>query len=306
MNFNLTQKAAILAMFGVIANETYGLERVALNATTFIPMQDGVQPWQSAWGYKVVSEVGMAAFIADYADDLPPVARFLTPKSVGIKTIGDSYAYSEFELQQWLATKVDLSRDDAETARRKIDEKVDDVLLMGDEGQGVTGLFNNENVTVVESSNNAAGTSTKFEDKSYKEIVAQFRAVFATQKNLFKDKKVATKIDSVILPDDAYGYLETTNVSDSIDTSILDSLKAKFPQIVNWYRSEMLEGAGANSTGRAVFYRKAKNVLSAVVPEPFRQKNPQEQALHYKVPCYARIGGTVIKNLKGVVYCDGV
>ena len=41
-------------------------------------------------------------------------------------------------------------------------------------------------------------------------------------------------------------------------------------------------------------------------PEPFRQKNPQEQALHYKVPCYARIGGTVIKNLKGVVYCDGV
>lgn len=305
MNFNLTQKAAILAMFGVIANETYGLDRVALNATTFIPMQDGVQPWQSAWGYKVVSEVGMAAFIADYADDLPPVARFLTPKSVGIKTIGDSYAYSEFELQQWLATKVDLSRDDAETARRKIDEKVDDVLLMGDEGQGVTGLFNNENVTVVESSAGASG-QTDFENKTYKEIVAQFRAVFAAQKNLFKDKKVATKIDSVILPDDAFGYLETTNVSDSIDTSILDSLKAKFPQIVNWYRSELLEDAGANSTGRAVFYRKAKNVLSYVLPEPFRQKNPQEQSLHYKVPCYARIGGTVIKNLKGVVYCDGV
>ena len=305
MNFSPTQKAAILAMFGVIANETYGLDRVALNATTFIPMQDGVQPWQSAWGYKVVSEVGMAAFIADYADDLPPVARFLTPKSVGIKTIGDSYAYSEFELQQWLATKVDLSRDDAETARRKIDEKVDDVLLMGDEGQGVTGLFNNENVTVVESSAGASG-QTDFENKTYKEIVAQFRAVFAAQKNLFKDKKVATKIDSVILPDDAFGYLETTNVSDSIDKSILDSLKAKFPQIVNWYRSELLEDAGANSTGRAVFYRKAKNVLSYVLPEPFRQKNPQEQALHYKVPCYARIGGTVIKNLKGIVYCDGV
>lgn len=305
MNFSPTQKVAILAMFGVIANETYGLDRVALNATTFIPMQDGVQPWQSAWGYKVVSEVGMAAFIADYADDLPPVARFLTPKSVGIKTIGDSYAYSEFELQQWLATKVDLSRDDAETARRKIDEKVDDVLLMGDEGQGVTGLFNNENVTVVESSAGASG-QTDFENKTYKEIVAQFRAVFAAQKNLFKDKKVATKIDSVILPDDAFGYLETTNVSDSIDKSILDSLKAKFPQIVNWYRSELLEDAGANGTGRAVFYRKAKNVLSYVLPEPFRQKNPQEQALHYKVPCYARIGGTVIKNLKGVVYCDGV
>ena len=306
MNFNLTQKAAILAMFGVIANETYGLDRAALDATTFIPMQDGVQPWQSAWGYKVVSEVGMAAFIADYADDLPPVARFLTPKSVGIKTIGDSYAYSEFELQQWLATKVDLSRDDAETARRKIDEKVDDVLLVGDEGQGVTGLFNNENVTVVESSANAGGTATDFENKTYAEIVAQFRAVLNAHKALFKDKKVAVKLDSVILPDNAFGYIETTNIGDNNDTSILDSLKAKFPQFVNWYRSSMLEGAGANSTGRAVFYRKAKNVLSAVVPEPFRQKNPQEQALHYKVPCYARVGGTVIKNLTGIIYCDGV
>lgn len=305
MNFTPTQLSAILAMFGTIANETYGLERVALNATTFIPMQDGVKPWQSAWGYKVVSEVGMAAFIADYADDLPPIARFLTPKSVGIKTIGDSYAYSEFELQQWLATGVDVSRDDAETARRKIDEKVDDVILVGDAGQEVTGLFNNENVTVVESEAGASGR-TDFENKTFKEIVAQFRAVFAAQKNLYKDKKVATKFDSVILPDDAFGYLETTNVSDSIDKSILDSLKAKFPQIVNWYRSELLEDAGSNSTGRAVFYRKDKSVVSYVLPEPFRQKNPQEQALHYKVPCYARIGGTVIKNLKGVVYCDGV
>lgn len=305
MNFTPTQLAAILAMFGTIAQETYGLERAALNATTFIPMQDGVKPWQSAWGYKVVSEVGMAAFIADYADDLPPIARFLTPKSVGIKTIGDSYAYSEFELQQWLATGVDVSRDDAETARRKIDEKVDDVILVGDASQDVTGLFNNENVTVVESEAGASG-STDFENKTYKEIVAQFRAVFAAQKNLYKDKKVATKFDSVILPDDAFGYIETTNVSDSIDKSILDSLKAKFPQIVNWYRSELLEDAGSNSTGRAVFYRKDKSVVSYVLPEPFRQKNPQEHALHYKVPCYARIGGTVIKNLKGIVYCDGV
>lgn len=305
MNFSPTQKAAILAMFGVIADETYGLDRVALNATTFIPLQDGVKSWQSAWGYKVVSEVGMAKFIADYADDLPPIARFLTPKSVGIKTIGDSYAYSEFELQQWLATKVDLSRDDADTARRKIDEKVDEVILVGDKDQDITGLFNNENVTVVEST---AGTSgrTDFEGKTYSEIVAQFRAVMNAQKSLYKDKKVATKFDSVILPSDSMSFLETTFVSDNSQITMLDALKSMFKNIVNWYESEILEDIGSNSTGRAVFYKKDKRVVSYVLPEPFRQKNPQEQALHYKVPCYARIGGTVIKNLKAVLYCDGV
>lgn len=305
MNFTPKQMVAILAMFGTIADETYGLERVALNATTFIPMQDGVKPWQAAWGYKVVSEVGMAAFIADYADDLPPVARFLTPKSVGIKTIGDSYSYSEFELQQWLAAGVDLSRDDAETARRKIDEKVDDVILVGDAAQGVTGLFNNENVTVVESEAGASG-KTDFENKTFKEIVAQFRAVMNAQKNLYKDKKVATKFDSVILPSNSMSYIETTYVSDNSQVTILDALKSMFKGIVNWYESESLEGIGGSNTGRAVFYKKDKSVVSYVLPEPFRQKNPQEQALHYKVPCYARIGGTVIKNLKGIIYCDGV
>lgn len=68
---------------------------------------------------------------------------------------------------------------------------------------------------------------------------------------------------------------------------------------MNWDESRKL-------TGRAVAYKKAPSVLAYVLPEPFRQKEPQAHALHYKVPCYARIGGTVIKNLKGIVYADGV
>lgn len=305
MNFTPKQQAAILALFGVIADETYGLERVALNATEFVPMQTGIAPWIGSWGYKTVSEVGMAKFVADYADDLPPVGRFLALKSVGIKTLADSYAYSEFELQQYLEANIDVSRDDAELARRKIDEKVDDVILVGDAEQGVTGLFNNENVTVVEST---AGTSgqTDFEHKTYNEIVAQFRAVMAAQKALFPNKKVSVKLDSVVLPSNSMSFLETTYVSDNSQITMLESLKKMFKGIVNWYESETLEDMGANKTGRAVFYKKDRGVLSYVLPVPFKQKNPQECALHYKVPCYARIGGTVIKNLKGIVYCDGV
>ena len=303
MNFTPKQQAVILALFGKIADETYGLEREALNATEFVPMQQGIAPWQGSWGYKTVSEVGMAKFVADYADDIPPVGRFLTVKSVGIKTIADSYAYSEFELQQYLEANIDVSRDDADTARHFIDKKVDEVILVGDDEQGVTGLFNNENATVVASSNNAAGTSTKIEDKSVAEIVAQFRAVVQTGKT---QSKGTIKFDSVILPSSVFSYLETTDVSSTNNTTILESLKSKFKDIKNWYESDLLEGAGANKTGRAVFYKKSPTILSYVLPVPFKQKNPQEQALHYKVPCYARIGGTVIKNLKGVVYCDGV
>lgn len=302
MAFNAKQQAAVLALFGVIATETYGLEREALDATTFVPMQTGIGEWLSAWGYKTVSEVGVAKFIADYADDLPPIGRFLEVKSIGIKTLGVSYSYSEVELMQYLMNGTNVSRDDAETARRKIDEKVDRVILVGDKEQDVTGLFNNENVTVVNSETGASGHA-EFEKKTVAEIIATFRSVMAAGKTL---NKGTIKFDTCILPDSVYSYLETTDVSDSKDLTILESLKSKFSDIKNWYKSSMLEGLGAGGSNRAVFYKKAPSILSYVLPIPFRQKEPQAHALHYKVPCYARVGGTVIKNIKGIVYCDCV
>lgn len=305
MAFSEKQNQSILQLFTVIANETYGLEREALNATKFVPMQGGIAPWLTSWAYKVVSEVGMAKFIADYADDLPPVSRLMSLNTIGIKTIANSYAYSEFELNQWLTAGIDVSRDDAETARRKIDEKVDEVILVGDATEGITGFFNNGNVTTVSSSANAAGTSTKLKDKSVDEIVAQIQAWIDAAYTL---NKGTITLDSVILPHEAFAYLATKRVSDYDGTTILNYLKTLFAAqgIVNWDESRKLDGAGAGSTNRAVFYKKSASVVSYVLPIPFKQKEPQAHALHYSVPCYARTGGTVIKNLKGIIYGDGV
>lgn len=304
MAFSEKQNLSILRLFGQIAAETYGLEREALDATKFIPAQSGVSPWLTSWAYKVVSEVGMAKFIADYADDLPPVSRLMTLKSIGIKTIGDAYSYSEFELQQWLTAGIDVSRDDAETARRKIDEKVDEVLLTGDTDEGVTGLFNNENVTVVASEAGAAGT-TPLKTKTVDEIVATIQSWIDAA---YKMNKGTVILDTVILPHSAFSYLATKRVSDYDGTTILNYLKTLFAAqgIVNWYESRKLDGIGSDGGDRAVFYKKSASILAYVLPVPFRQKEAQQHSLHYMVPCYARIGGTVIKNLKGVIYADGI
>lgn len=305
MAFNSKQNALILALFGVIANETYGLEREALHATELVPMQTGIDEWIGSWGYKTVSEVGMAKFIADYADDLPPVGRFLGVKSIGIKTIGISYSYSEVELMQYLTAGVNVSRDDASSARHFIDKKVDEVILVGDEEQGVTGFFNNENVTVVESAANAAGTSTKIKDKSLDEIVATVQAMVDKAYDINKGTIV---LDSIVFDHEAFAYIATKRVSDNDGTTILNYLKTVFREqgIVNWSENRKLDKMGAGETGRAILYKKDPSILSYVLPIPFRQKEPQAHALHYKVPCYARVGGTVIKNLKGIVYCDGI
>jgi hypothetical protein len=302
MPFNTKQNAAILTLFGVIAKETYGLEREALHATEFVPMQTGVAPFAGSFSYKVISDVGMAKFVADYADDLPPVGRFLKIESAGIRTLAISYAYSNVELEQYLTAGIDVSRDDAVSARHYIDKKVDEVILIGDADQGLSGLFNNPNVTVVASPNNAAGTSTKINKKDLSEIV---KTVQAMVDGAYALNKGTIVLDSIIWDHEAYAYLSTTPVSAQNSTSILNYLKEIFREqgIVNWNESRKLDEIGG---GRAVLYKKAPTIVSYILPIPFKQEEAQAHALHYKVPCYARVGGTIIKNIKGIIYCDGV
>ena len=134
MIFQDSELNKLSRLFNQIINETYGLERESLDALSFIPPQAGIGQWLRTWTYKVLSEMGIAKLISDYAEDLPPVSRALELKTNDIREYGVSYGYSEFELMQWLTAGIDLSRDEAETARRKIDEKVDEVLgrLMAD------------------------------------------------------------------------------------------------------------------------------------------------------------------------------
>lgn len=295
---------SIKRIFNQIASEVYALPRAALDATKFIPAQDGVSQWAGSWTFKKLSEVGVAKFISDYAEDLPPVSRIMSLETVTIRTIADSYGYSEAELMMWLASGIDLNRDDANTARRKIDEKVDEVLLLGDSEVGIEGFFNHSNVTTATIAA-GAGSSTKIKDKTLAEIVATFQAMLNAMKVASKN---TVKGDTFGIPSEAYSYIATTPATSNGDKTILEYLQRVFGAqgVVNWYESSALDGIGAGKTDRLVFYKKDKSVVSYVLPIPFRQKEAQECALHYKVPCYARIGGTVVKNAAGVVYGDGV
>ena len=162
MIFQDSELNKLSRLFNQIINETYGLERESLDALSFIPPQAGIGQWLRTWTYKVLSEMGVAKLISDYAEDLPPVSRALELKTNDIREYGVSYGYSEFELMQWLTAGIDLSRDEAETARRKIDEKVDEVLFVGDKDANTTGFLNNANVPMVVVPTGAGGGSSRF------------------------------------------------------------------------------------------------------------------------------------------------
>ena len=182
MIFQDSELNKLSRLFNQIINETYGLERESLDALSFIPPQAGIGQWLRTWTYKVLSEMGIAKLISDYAEDLPPVSRALELKTNEIREYGVSYGYSEFELMQWLTAGIDLSRDEAETARRKIDEKVDEVLFVGDKDANTTGFLNNANVPMVVVPTGAGG-GTAIRGKTLLEIIATFQAMIDTVRN---------------------------------------------------------------------------------------------------------------------------
>ena len=169
--------------------------------------------------------MGIAKLISDYAEDLPPVSRALELKTNEIREYGVSYGYSEFELMQWLTAGIDLSRDEAETARRKIDEKVDEVLFVGDKDANTTGFLNNANVPMVVVPTGAGG-GTAIRGKTLLEIIATFQAMIDTVRN---NTRRTVKADTVLLPHDAFVYLSTTPKDETGgDLTILEYLKKVF------------------------------------------------------------------------------
>ena len=243
MIFQDSELNKLSRLFNQIINETYGLERESLDALSFIPPQAGIGQWLRTWTYKVLSEMGVAKLISDYAEDLPPVSRALELKTNDIREYGVSYGYSEFELMQWLTAGIDLSRDEAETARRKIDEKVDEVLFVGDKDANTTGFLNNANVPMVIVPTGASG-GTSIKGKTLLEIIATFQAMIDTVRN---NTRRTIKADTVLLPHDAFVYLSTTPKDEKGgDLTVLEYLKKVFANqgLVNWKECAKLDEAG--------------------------------------------------------------
>lgn len=305
MVFQDNELNRISRLFNQIIVETYGLDRENLDALSFIPAQVGVGPWLRSWSYKIVNEMGVAKLISDYTEDFPPVSRGIELKTNEIREYGLSYGYSEFELMQWLTAGIDLSRDEADTARRKIDEKVDEVLFVGDTEANTTGFLNNPNVPLVVVPVGASG-DTAIKTKTLNEIIATFQAMIDTVRT---NTHRTVKPDTVLLPHDAFVYLSTTTKDEKGgDLTILEYLEKIFKGqgITNWRECSKLDSAGTDGVTRAMIYKYSPSVVTRCLPIPFKQEEPQKDALHYKVPCYTRIGGVAFKNINAVAYADGL
>lgn len=299
--------------FNQVEKEAYDLPRENLDAIMSAPIKPGINKGAQTYTMKILTKLGVAKVVAANAKELPPVSLAMKKKTVEIHNVGDSYDFTQEELDGCAFAGVPLEALDARAARQTIDEKVDEIIYVGEKDWGLLGLLTNPNVTRTIAANNAGGTSKKWKDKTLDEIIADIQTMVDAVFNATKGPRGSGTVtpDTLKLPREAFTSLSTRYKGVDTSLTFLQAVKDAFaPQgIKNIECCNSATGVGVvNDTpaDRALLYKKSPENVFSIVPLVFRVLPPQASGLSVTFNCYARTGGTAWRRPTTGCYMDGV
>lgn len=286
-----------------IKQRTYDIKYPEFKAGRLIPVSNEAGPGAQSIVYRQYDEVGMAAFIADYADDLPRADVKAKEFSIIPKSIGSSYGYNLNEIRAATRAGIPLQQRKANAARKAIDQLINVVAWNGDDEAGLYGLLNHPNITTGLAPADGTGSSRNWSAKTPAQIVRDFSA-------LVNGVRVATKgveePDTAIFPLSIWTDISTRQHSTASDITVLEYLKKVFPQITTWEWVLELDTAGAGSTKSVIVYKRDPDHLTQEIPQPFEQLEPEKRNLEWVTDCHARVAGVIVYYPLAVSRLDDV
>lgn len=298
--------------FNQIEREAYDIPRENLDAIMSAPIKGGINKGAQTFTMKVLTKLGMAKVISADAKDLPPVSLAVKKETVEIHNVGASYKFTQEELDSCAYAGVPLEALDARAARQTIDEKIDEIIYVGDKDWGLLGLLTNPNVTKTIASTGASGGTT-WKTKTLDEITADIQTMVDAVFNATKGPRGSGTVtpDTLKLPREAYTSLTTRTKGVDSDVTFLKAIQDRFaPQgIKNIECCNSAAGVGevnGASADRALLYKKAPENVFSIVPVVFRVLPPQYVGLSVIFNCLARTAGTAWRRPTTGVYMDGV
>ena len=175
---------------------------------------------------------------------------------------------------------------------------------------GSTGLLNNPNVTRVAAASNAGNTSTKWEDKTADEILADINdalsAVWAA--NEMADNALPNHI---LLPVAQFGAIVTRKVGDDGDKSILtyvleNNLTTQQGKKLIISPCKYCYHAGTDSADRMVVYINDADMIEFEMTQPLTRWEIERANLAYKTPYVGQVSEVKFKYPTTVRYVDGI
>lgn len=276
------------------------IEYPELKHRRFIPVEGGVDPGAESVWFRELDYRGEAKIIANYADDLPRVDISRNEFPVPVKSIGDSFAYSDLDLMRAAMSGVPLDAMRARAARDIMERKLDNLACFGDASAGLAGFINNANVTITAPL--TANGKTLWSQKTPDDIIADLSYL---RQKIVTDTLELHSPNTFLLPTTLMEYISTRRMGDGSDTTILKFFQANNPGVLieSWTRLKTANAAG--TAGRIIAYQRDPMVLSHKIPLEYTQLPPERKNLAWIVNAWARTAGLQLYRPKAVLFMDG-
>jgi hypothetical protein len=256
-----------------------------LSGERLVPVSEDTPSSAMSVSYRIYDEVGMAKIISNYADDLPRADVRAREQSVPVRSIGDSYGYTQQDLRASLATGSNLPGRKADAARISVVRKENSLMIRGDTEFGMYGISNHPNIpTIAVTARISNGTATG------DQILADFTSLLNTVIN----QSNGIHVPNVLAMTNAVrAYLFTKRTSWSQPEIAGVALQKAFPDIEIVVAQE-LKGLGGAGTDIVIAAQRDLDNFYYDRAMPFTQHPPQARNLEMVVPCEARAAGFIL------------
>lgn len=302
MGFYISQLANLEA-------KIYEAKYTNINFEEMIPVNTSVPEYVDSWDYISYDAVTLGKFIGSSADDLPSVQASANKTSVPIGYAGNSFDYSLDELRKTQQMRMPIDTIKGRAAFRGSQEHSQRVAYFGDAARGMTGLFNNPNIALDNSTVNWATATGQ-------EIVADMNSLLIEVWINSANTHVA---NAFALDSARYAQISSQRMDTGTDTTILEFFKKNnlyttmtgaelriFPRLQLSASVLAANGVSNSNKDRMLAYELNDDNLGMVNPIPWRPLAPQMKNLTVIVPCEYKISGTEFRFPFSAAYRDHV
>ncbi len=279
-------------------------------ARRYIPALEGVPAYANVYTYRMFTMKGRTKAGSKHGNDSPRVSLTGEETPRKIIQLENHYSWTTREIEQAAATGAPLDRLTVLAAMSATEQKIDQMLAVGDAAHGITGLLNDSAVEddILSPTTKTGGPTWLTAGNTGDQVLADLNKITLSLVDQLKQTDApGFQKFTILVPTAQYAYLATTPRATVSDTTLLQFALRNNPwveAIEPWAACDA-RGAGGSSD-RMVAYARNPMCLGALVPEEFRAHAPQERGLEVYVPTTASCGGTVIRYPVGVKYMDGI
>lgn len=301
--------AFYISQFAQLETKIYEAKYTNINFAELIPVDTSYPEWADSWDYTSYDAVTLGKFIGSSADDLPKVGLKANKSSVPIGYAGNAFDYSLDELRKSRQLRMPIDTTKGRMAFRGAQEHTQKVAYFGDVSRGMTGLFNNPNLALDNS-------TTNWSTATGQEIIDDMNGLFI---KVWTDSANVHVPNTLVLDSTRYAKISSQRMDTGTDTTVLEfflknnlytSLTGQTPRVVPRLQltAAVLAANGVSNGGkdRMMAYELNDENLGMVNPIPWRALAPQMKGLNIETPCEYKISGVEFRFPFSGCYRDHV